>query len=408
MSKTDCGTPELIPLDFARDRILHYVRRIQTETISLAEANNRVLAKPLLAQFDSPAFNTSTMDGYAVNSQALSDKATTTLPVKQRIAAGDTPTALKKKSAARIFTGAPVPEGADTVVMQERCTEADNQVTLPAGIKAGENVLAQGENYRASEKLCDANLRLLPFHIGLAASQGYDKLEVYQKLKVALINTGNELVMPGQPLNAGQIYNSNQFTVGALLERCGCEVRNFDILADTLEQSQAVLKQAAGSADIVITTGGVSVGEEDHIRTAVASLGQIDLWRVRIKPGKPFAFGHIGETPFIGLPGNPVSSFITFCMLARPYIQACQGIEQIMPKRYVVRAGFQTDTPDKRDCFRSARLIHGEELRVQLLPNQNSASLAPLLQGDGLLHIPANLRIGQGMTLDFYPFCELM
>lgn len=408
MTTDHCDSPALIDLDSAREQILDQAKRNGTEIVPLAEANGRVLAKALTARFDSPTFNTAMMDGYAINSADLCPNGTTTLPITQRIAAGDTAKPLKKKTAARIFTGAPLPAGANTVVIQEQCDEQDNQVTLPQGVRAERNILWRGENLHAGDVLCCANQRLEPFHLGLAASQGIDHIEVYQTLTVALITSGNELVMPGQPLQAGQIYNSNYFTVRALLEKCGCRLLDFDTLADTLAQSKAILQQAAEAADVVITTGGVSVGEEDHIRAAVEALGQLQLWRVRIKPGKPFAFGRINETPFIGLPGNPVSCFVAFCLLARPYLLACQGMEQVKPRHLVVHADFQNGKPEKRDTFRSAVLEHGEELKVRLVPNQNSASLMPLLHGDGLVHIPAFLQVGQGTTLDFYPFSELM
>jgi molybdopterin molybdotransferase len=408
MTGSHCDTPGLMDIESARAQILAHAKHIDTETIPLTEANGRVLAEPLTAQIDSPGFDTAMMDGYAINSSDLNPDEATVLPVTQRIAAGDSAKALRRKSAARIFTGAPVPPGADTVVMQEQCNEGGNRVTLPPEIRVKDNILRRGENFRTGDTLCFAGLRLEPSHLGLAAGQGIEQIAVYRQPTVALINSGNELVMPGRPLQEGQIYNSNYFTVRALLEKCGCQVFSIDILADSPEQTRSTLQQAADSADIVITTGGVSVGEEDHIRSAVETLGQLQLWRVRIKPGKPFAFGQIGDTPFIGLPGNPVSCFITFCLLARPYLLACQGMETVTPDRLVVHADFENDRPDKRDTFRCAVLERGEKLTARLVPNQNSASLLPLLQGDGLVHIPAFLKVGQGTTLDFYPFSELI
>lgn len=408
MSSEQCQTAGLTDLESARRQLLEQARITEMESIALAGANGRVLARALTAHFDAPAFDTAMMDGYALRSLDLNDGAATSLSVSQRIAAGDRPESLSPNSAARVFTGAPVPDGADTVVMQEQCSELEGKVALPDDIQAGRNILYRGENFSRGQPLIAAGQRLAPFHLGLAASQGMDRIEVHRRLTVALINSGNELIMPGQPLGPGQIYNSNYFTLRALLENCGCRVLDFSILADTLEQSQETLAQASTRADVVITTGGVSVGEEDHIRDAVAALGELQLWRVRIKPGKPFAFGRIGETPFIGLPGNPVSCFITFCLLARPYLLACQGVEQVLPRRLVVHADFNSDRPDKRDTFRSAVLERGESLKARLVVNQNSASLLPLLQGDGLVHIPAFLKVGQGMTLDFYPFSELM
>ncbi|ALP53798.1 hypothetical protein Tel_12015 [Candidatus Tenderia electrophaga] len=403
-----CDTPGMLDLDTARAQILDHANAVVTETVALAEAHGRVLAEALTAQFDSPTFDTAMMDGYAIDSAALNSDRPTTLPVSQRLAAGDVPTALGRHTAARIFTGAPLPPGANTVVMQEQCERHDNQVTLPADVAVGANILRRGDNFHSGERLAPAAERLQAFHLGLAASQGVQRIKVYKRLTVALINSGNELVMPGHALQPGQVYNSNYFTLRALLENCGCEVLDVNILEDDLGQSKTVLQHAAASADVVVTSGGVSVGEEDHIRAAVEALGSVRLWRVRIKPGKPFAFGRIGDAAFLGLPGNPVSCFVTFCLLARPYLLACQGMDRVLPRRLVVHADFNTDKPDKRDTFRSAVLERGEELRVQLLPKQNSASLAPLLQGDGLVHIPAFLKVGQGMTLDFYPFNELM
>jgi len=405
MNQHPCDTPELIALDQALTRMLSQAEcRLATETQPLADCLERIAVEPLQAVFDSPRFDTSMMDGYAFCANSVNAEQPK-LPISQRIAAGDQPTPLIAGSAARIFTGAPLPPGADTVVMQEQC-EADAQsVTVKAPFKAGQNVMRRGENLRQGDTILTAGVRLHPHLIGIAASQGLDRLSVYKPLKVALINSGDELVMPSQPLQGGQIYNSNYYTLLGLLRGLGCEVISREILADNLQSTIAALDEAAQQADLVMTTGGVSVGDEDHIRPAVSKLGEIDMWRIRIKPGKPFAFGHIGQTPFIGLPGNPVSCLITFCLLARPYILACQGMAPRNPLAIPVEAGFATHKPDTRDTFRAASL---EGRRAELVPNQNSASLTGLLGGEGLVHIPAGIQVEEGMMLSFIPFSELL
>ncbi len=364
-------------------------------------------AEPLIARYDSPAFDTSMMDGYAFNSDDLNG-GNNELIISQRVAAGDSPAPLTQQTAARVFTGAPIPAGADTVVMQEECVESNNKVRLPDEITAGKNILLRGENIRADEVIYEQGSYLQPYHLGLAASQGFSSLEVFSKLSVALINTGNELVMPSSKLGPGQIYNSNYFTIRSMLEGIGCKTLSFNIVKDTLDETKATLTEAADKADIILSTGGVSVGDEDHVRNAVESLGEIALWRIRLKPGKPFAYGHEAGTSFIGLPGNPVSCFVTFCLLAKPFIHASQGITNHLPLSFLVTSGFDNGMPEKRDLYRSAKLIRDNDcLIAELIANQNSASLRGLLGGDRLIHIPAKQKIKKGMTLNFYPFSEL-
>lgn len=404
MSIPTCDNPGLIPIDQACKQMLAAAKCAQgIEKLPLEKCLGRTIAQDLQATFDSPRFDTSMMDGYALAAADFAEH--NPLPISQRIAAGDNPAALDPGTAARIFTGAPLPLGADTVVMQEQCDVINQQVSINAPVKAGQNVMYRAENLSHGQTIFKVGTRLQAHHLGIAASQGRDSLQVYKPIRVALINSGDELVMPGQALEGGQIYNSNYFTLLGLLQGLGCEVITHNILADRLDTTVDTLGQAAERADLVMTSGGVSVGDEDHIRSAVEALGSIDVWRIRIKPGKPFAFGKIGTTPFIGLPGNPVSCLVTFCLLARPYILAMQGAEVKQTLSITVRSGFNRSRLEKRDLYRAASLS-GES--AQLVPNQNSASLTGLLGGDGLLHLPAQTAIEVGMPLRFIPFSELL
>ncbi len=382
-----------------------------SELLPTMEGLGRVLAEPLISGTDLPGWDNSAMDGYALRAADL-QASDGWLPVSQRIAAGQCGTPLTPGTAARIFTGAPVPEGADTVVVQEVCEPERDGVRVNAEIRAGENIRRRGEELHAGTQVLEAGIRLGPQHLGLAAAVGAEQLRVYRRLRVAMLASGDELVMPGEPLGPGQIYNSNRFLFRALLQALGCEAIDLGIIADEREATQAALAAAAQQADLVLASGGVSVGEEDHVRPAVEQLGHLDLWRVAMKPGKPFAFGRIGETPFIGSPGNPVSLFVTFCLFARPFIARMQGVRDARPPTpQWLPAGFVLSKPLKRRDYQRARLQSDAatgQLSVQRFHSTSSAALSSLTWANGLVLIPPGETIAIGDPVAFLPFAELV
>ena len=377
--------------------------------VPLPDALGRVLAGTVTSPIDVPGWDNSAMDGYAVNSADLSGDRPR-LRVSQRIAAGAAGGPLERGTAARIFTGAPLPAGADTVVIQEVCERDGHEVVIGVVPKPGANVRRVGEDIRAGGEVIAAGTRLGPAHLGLAASVGVAGLAVYPRLRVALFCTGDELVMPGSPLGPGQIYNSNQYTATGLLQALGCEVVPLGIVPDSLEATVAALADAAARADLVLATGGVSVGEEDHLKPAVERLGALDLWRIAMRPGKPLAFGRIGDTPFIGTPGNPVSLFVTFVLFARPFILRMQGREDIAPLVIPAVADFDWPKPDKRREYPRARLVHGADgsVRASVYPSRSSAVLSSVAWADGLVEIPEGRVVARGETVAFLPFNGLL
>ncbi len=380
------------------------------EEAPLAAAAGRVLARSLTSAIQVPPHDNSAMDGYLVRAVDVV-MAGTTLPISQRIAAGDVGQPLQPGTAARIFTGAAVPPGGDCVVMQEDCEESDGRVLIkPAGMP-GKNIRRAGEDIGLGDTVLAAGTRLLPQHIGLAASVGIARLPVWRRLRVALISTGDELVMPGQPLPAGAIYDTNRFVLQALLERLGCVVSDLGSIADDLDATRAALREAAGGHDLILTSGGVSVGEEDHIKPALRAEGELDLWKIAIKPGKPLAFGHVrrrdgGRAAFIGLPGNPVAAFVTCLMLVRPFILHCQGVNRLAAPVLLLPAGFSLAKPDKRREFLRARI--GDDGRLLLYPNQGSGVLSSAAWADGLIELPPATTVAEGDLLRFHPFSELL
>lgn len=413
MTDACCCTPttsNLKPYDDALDLLLGYARVIdKTETLPLASALDRVLAKSVTSHINVPGWNNSAMDGYAVNSSDVKN-AGDRLPISQRIAAGSAAEPLQPGTAARIFTGAPVPQGADTVVMQEQCREENGGVVFESAIKVGGHIRLTGEDIRQGEVIIQAGERLQPQHLGLAASVGVAELTVYCPLKVAVLASGDELVMPGKPLQPGQIYNSNLFMANGMLEALGCEVVEASMVEDTLEATKKALKQAAGKADLILASGGVSVGEEDHVKPAVEALGELNMWKIAIRPGKPVAFGHIGDTPFIGAPGNPVSFFVTFLLFARPFILKCMGLNDCLPTIIEEKAAFDWPKPDKRREFHRARLQKSAQggNEVVVYPSRSSAVLSSVTWADGLVMLEENQTISQGDKVKFMPFNELL
>jgi len=410
MSATAPRQP-LKSLDDALVELLtHAVPLNRAETVYTFDADGRVLAQDVVAALDVPAHDNSSMDGYAVRSSDW-QSAQAVLQVKQRIAAGSSGIALAAMSAARIFTGAPIPDGADAVVMQEECTSPqEGSVCITSQPRAGQWIRRRGEDVPAGRTVLSKGDLLAPESIGLAASIGHEKLCVAAPVRVALFSTGDELVMPGdvlpEDMKPGAIYNSNRFFLRALLQRLGCTVTDMGIVPDKLEATKAALTQASASHDLVLTSGGVSVGEEDHIKPAVQALGQLNLWQIAIKPGKPFAYGKIGAAHFIGLPGNPVSSFVTFLLLVRPFIRKLQGATQLAPDCIAARADFYWARADKRREFlRARRNLAGG---LDLFENQSSGVLTSAVWADGLVDNPAGKTIAHGDMVQFIPFSSLM
>ena len=378
----------------------------EVELVDTLRANGRVLAAAQTSTLDVPERDNTQMDGYAVRAQDCASGAAS-LPVSQRIAAGHVGQPLQPGTAARIFTGALLPDGADCVVMQEQCSVLDGVVTVKHVPHAGEWVRRQGEDIRAGGVILGAGRRLRSQEMGLAASVGLAQLPVLRKLRVAVFFTGDELAMPGEPLAPGAVYNSNRFTLRGLLENLGCEITDLGIVPDSLEATRAVLRQAAQGNDLIITSGGVSVGEEDHIKPAVEAEGRLNMWQIAVKPGKPLAFGEVGDAFFVGLPGNPVSSFVTFLLFVRPFILRLQGVAgNLAPRTYQLPAAFERLKADKRNEFLRAKV--NDEGALELFANQSSGVLTSTVWGDGLIDCPPGLSIARGDMLRFIPFNELL
>jgi molybdopterin molybdotransferase len=408
----------LMPLETALAQLLASLegQQLGTQWVSTMQADGRVLAQDVTSQLQVPPQDNSSMDGYAIK---VADLAASNgiFPVSQRIPAGTNPQALLPGTAARIFTGAPIPFGADAVIMQEDCVELpasnpqDSVLRIQVNQKPsiGQWIRRSGEDVSKGELVLTTGQRLGPAELGMAASLGLAKLCVACKPRVALFSTGDELVMPGdidpQAMPAGAIYNSNRFFLNSLLLRLGCEVTDFGIIPDQREATVEALRLAAESNDLVLTSGGVSVGEEDHVKPAVQSLGQLDLWQIAIKPGKPFAHGRIGACHFIGLPGNPVSSFVTFLVLVRPFLQRLQGVRQVPLQSTSMRADFDWPRPDKRQEF--LRVRRNAQGGLDLFPNQSSGVLSSVVWGDGLVDNPAGQSIRHGDQVPFVAFNDL-
>lgn len=381
--------------------------------LPLLAAAGRVLAQSQFSSVAVPPLDNSAMDGYAVRSADIAAPGVC-LPVTQRIPAGSVGHALEPGSAARIFTGAPIPPGADAVVMQEFCEQRENGVVIRHLPRVGENIRRRGEDMDVGQEILAAGTLLRPQELALAASAGLAELPVLRRLRVAVFSTGDELHEPGQPLPTGGIYNSNQFALISLLETMGCEVRNLGHIPDDRAATQATLRQAANENDLVITSGGVSVGDADHVKPAVEAEGSLEWWKVAIKPGKPLALGRLrrsggrqGETAwFVGLPGNPVSAFVTFLVLVRPFLQRLQGRAVGLPQPYRLPAGFawQRDTP----LYEFLRVRRDAAGQLVLFPNQSSAVVTSLVWSEGLAIKPPHARIGPGELVDFLPFAELL
>lgn len=406
----------LLSLDEALARLVASAsprRIVQSETISSFDALGRVLAADVMSTLDVPPADNTSMDGYALRAADV-PVAGTVLAVSQRIPAGVVGAALQPGTAARIFTGGQVPHGADAVVMQEHCASLPGdlaggglgQVRVDTVPKPGQWIRRAGEDVRRSATVLAAGTRLTPQALGMAASVGAATLAVWRRPRVALFSTGDELAMPGEPLKPGAIYNSNRYTLRALLLAAGCDVQDLGIVPDRLDATRDALRRAAAGSDLILTSGGVSVGEEDHLKPAVTAEGALDLWQIAMKPGKPLAFGHVGDALFIGLPGNPVSSFVTFLLAVAPVLRALQGMDPTGPTALSLRADFDWPKPDRRREFLRGRLNTAGGL--ELFGNQSSGVLNSTVWADGLVDIPAGQVVQRGDAVRFLPMDSLV
>ena len=408
----------LKPLDTALAELLAQATLLPgADTVATFDADGRVLLHSATSPLQVPPQDNSAMDGYALRCADVAAPGAV-LPVSQRIAAGSAAAPLQSGTAARIFTGAPVPPGADAVLMQEDCEALeDGRVRANAVPQSGQWIRRAGEDITQGAVVLHAGTRLSPAELGLAASIGLAQLQVARRPRVALFSTGDELVMPGDvppaQMRPGAIYNSNRFFLRAMLLRLGCEVTDLGIVPDQREATIAALRSASSGHDLILTSGGVSVGEEDHIKPAVEALGELVLWQIAMKPGKPFAYGRIqrgegteGSAHFMGLPGNPVSSFLTFALLVRPFLLRLQGVQDVAPKAVAARADFTQPKADKRREF--LRVRYNAQGGLDGFANQSSGVLTSAVWGDGVVDNPAGQTIAPGDTVRFIPFAQLL
>lgn len=404
-----CDTTELLAYDDALAKLTEGIRPIgKVVAMDLRAALGAVLAADIESAIDVPGCAMSSMDGYAISTADLAATGTTSLPVSQRVPAGSAAEALAPGSAARIFTGAPVPLGADAVIMQEQVTTGDAQISFDLRPDGGSNIRPAGNDIKRGTQILSRGCRLRAQDIGLAASVGLQTLPVYEPVRVGMFFTGDELVEPGENLATHQIYDSNRYTLHGLLATMGCEIVDLGLVGDTLAATMAAMQQASTRADLVVTSGGVSVGEEDHVRVAIEQLGNLRMWRIGIKPGKPLAYGQINGTAFMGLPGNPVSVFATFCLFVCPLIQVMQGRGWRKPIALPVRADFDWPKPDSRREFLRARLARADDNQtvVQIFPNQDSGVLTSTVWADGFVEIAEQQTVSRGESVNYLPFAQ--
>ncbi|AGL86043.1 MULTISPECIES: molybdopterin molybdotransferase MoeA [Pseudomonas] len=394
-----------MPVEEALERLLAMAGSapiLERERLPLAATQGRVLAEALISSLDLPPWPNSAMDGYALR---LEDWRGEPLPVSQRIFAGQAPEPLQPGTCARIFTGAPVPAGADCVEMQENAQVQDDQrVLFSEPLQLGQNIRPQGQETTVGEQVLAAGTRLGPIEQGLAASLGCAELEVVRRVRVAVLSTGDELVEPGQPLGPGQIYNSNRVVLCSWLQRLGCEVLDAGILPDDLAATRQRLAEL-GEVDLILSTGGVSVGEADFLGIALREEGELALWKLAIKPGKPLTFGHFRGVPVIGLPGNPASTLVTFALLARPYLLRRQGVQQVQPLSFQVPAGFAWPQPGNRREYLRGRLENGQAI---IYRNQSSGVLRSAAWAEGLVEVLEGRTLVQGDRVNFIPLSEVL
>lgn len=411
MKGCDCGTAGdcLRPVDEAIAELLQRAPAAPpAERVALDQALGRVLAEAVAAPFDLPRWDNSAMDGYALRQADLPEGGV--LPLAGRVAAGDgAEQPLPAGHAVRIFTGAPLPAGADSVIAQEVCEALGDCVRLPA-TEAGSHVRRQGEELRRGEPVLAAGHRLRPQDLGLLASLGLGQVAVRRRLRVGLLSSGDELREPGQSLAPGQIYNANRYSIGALLRGLGLEVHDYEVLADELAASRDALSLAASEWDLLVTSGGVSVGEEDHLKSAIRELGSLHLWRLAMQPGKPLAFGEVGGKPWIGLPGNPAAALVTALVVARPFLLRAQGAAEIGARPLRLPAAFDWRRANGRRQYLRARIATASDGSSQVLihPRQGSAMLLAASWADGLAVVEAGRTLAAGETVDFLSFAELL
>ena len=389
--------------------VSYAVPELEADVISVASARGRILAEDIISPMSVPPHDNAALDGYAFRWADLPPSRC--LPISGRVAAGrPLASRLPWKTAVRIFTGAPMPEGSDTVAMQEDCSAEDGMVRLPERIKAGENRRLAGEDVAEGARAVSKGRRLRPQDLGLAAAVGRTKILVYRPLRVAICSTGDEVRDPGTPLAPGCIYDANRYTTAGLLNACGAEVSDLGILPDNLATTREALANAASNHDLIVTSGGMSTGDEDHVKGAVQSIGSIHFWRIALKPGRPVAMGDINGTPFVGLPGNPVSAMVTFILIVRPLLMRMMGASDVMPRRFQVTSIFNFRRKSGRREFLRGRLetIDGK-LAVRSYPTNSSGILSSMSWSDGLIDVPANCEeISPGDVLDFIPYSEVM
>lgn len=377
-----------------------------TSRIPINKALNQVLAQNVCADIDVPGFDNSAVDGYAIalKAEQINTSSKLVFAIMDKIPAGAIGKPLNAGSCAQIFTGAPIPKGANTVIMQEECHQKNGSISVDCPISKNKNIRPLGDDIKKGDIILSAGKQLKPEDIALAASIGLTELTVFTKLKVGIFFTGDELVEPGKTLNPGQIFSSNQFALTALLENTNCKIVNLKTIKDDFAATCAALQTLATKCDLIITTGGVSVGEKDHVKQAVEKLGKLSLWKIKMKPGKPFAFGTIDNTPFMGLPGNPVSAIVTFLLLARPFIKKMQGITKFNNPTFLVQANFNLMRAKLRTEFARVQLDYSAiPPLANLYPKQNSNILSSLVWADGLAEIPEQTTFAQGQILNFYP-----
>ena len=404
----------LLDVDEALDRLVAGAQSVsETELVPTLRATGRVLAAAQRSTMNVPSMDNSAMDGYAVRA-ADTQGMPARLKVAQKILAGSVGKPLAVGTAARIFTGAPVPAGADAIAIQEICDQQGDEVVVKKALRPGEWIRRTGSDIRSGDVILPVGIRLRPQDAGLAASVGIAALPVFRRVRLALFFTGDELVMPGDPLPPGRIYNSNRFTLNGLAKIFDCEVRDYGIVPDSLEATRDVLRRAASESDVIVTSGGVSVGEADFVKPAVEAEGELLMWRIAMKPGRPLAYGHIrreaesgriGKAAFLGLPGNPVSSFVTFLVFVRPFLLKTQGVADVKPRTITARADFDWSEPDPRREF--LRVKWNARGGLDLYPTQDSAVLMSTAWADGLVDNAADHPIRAGDMVSFIPYSEL-